>query len=103
MLAAWIRPEADYIAFPVLVAGAFPVSYRLALGPLPRPLATGAAVAGAINTIVVALLLELAGILGGPDLIPRGTAVVQATLLGLTGAMAGGLIAALGYQSPHVD
>ena len=103
MLAAWIRPEADYVAFPVLVAGAFPISYRLAMGPLPRPLATGAAVAGAINTIVVALLLELAGILGGPDLIPNAAAVVQATVLGLAGATAGGVIAGLGYRAPHVD
>lgn len=89
VIAAWIRPEADYVAFPVLVAMAFPVSYRLALGPLPTPLAVGAATAGAINTIVIALLLEVAGILGGPDLLPGLNAVTQATVLGLSGAVLG--------------
>lgn len=94
VLAAWLRPEADYIAFPVLVAGSFPISYRLALGPIPLPVAAGAAIGGTINTIVVALLLEIAGILGGPDLLPGGSAVVQATILGALGGLAGMMVAA---------
>jgi hypothetical protein len=96
VIAAWRRPEADYIAFPVLVAGSFPISYRLALGPLNTALASGAAAAGAINTIVLALLLEVAGILGGADLWPALGAVGQATMLGAIGAIAAAFIATRG-------
>lgn len=98
MIAAWLRPDADYIVFPVLVAGSFPISYRLSLGPLPGALAAGAATGGAINTIVLALLLEVAGILGGPDLIPGIGAIMQATLLGAFGAIGGAWIATWGTR-----
>ena len=78
------------------------MSYRLALGPVSTPLALGAAAAGAINTIVLALLLEVAGILGGPDLWPALTAVGQATLLGVLGAGGGAFLAAVGCNT-HSD
>jgi hypothetical protein len=96
VLAAWLRPDADYVAFPVLVSGSFPISYRLAMGPLSPPLAIGAAAAGAINTIVLALLLQVAGILGGPDLWPALGAVGQSTLLGVLGAAAGAVASSYG-------
>jgi hypothetical protein len=100
VIAAWLRPDADYVAFPVLVAASFPISYGLALGALPVPLAVGAAVGGTINTIVIALLLEVAGILGGPDLVPGLSAVGQATLLGFVGATLGGLVAVRWRSGP---
>ncbi len=96
VIAAWLRPEADYVAFPFLVAASFPVSYRLALGPVAPTLAAAAAAGGAINVIVVALLLEVAGILGGPDVLPALGAVGQTTAIGIVGAVAGGAIASVG-------
>lgn len=85
-LAAWFRPEADFIFFPILVGGSFPMSYRLAVGPLPPGFAVGAGIAGLINVVVVALFLAIAGVLGPASLIPGLGPVGQATLLGAIGA-----------------
>jgi hypothetical protein len=89
VVAAWLRPDADYVFFPVLVAGSFPVSYRLGIGRIPPALAAAAAVGGIANVIIVALFLALAGVLGPPILLPAFGAVGQATVLGVTGAALG--------------
>lgn len=95
-LAAWFRPEADFIFFPILVGGSFPLSYRLAVGALPPAFAAGAAIAGTINVVVVALFLAIAGVLGPASLIPGLGSVGQTTLLGAVGAGLGYVLATVG-------
>ncbi len=95
--AAWVtanyfRPDSDFVLFPVLIAFSVPVAYRLAGGPLPRPVATGAGAAGAINTAVIALVLNLFGGLGSARLLPALGPVGQAIVLGLGGAALGVLV-----------
>ena len=63
VLASFVRPEADYVVLPILTAAAFPVSYRLASGPVSPSFAAVAAVAGWISTVFVALVMDLAGAL----------------------------------------
>ena len=92
--AAWFRPDADFVVFPVLVAASFPVSYRLGMGPIPPALAAGAAIGGVANVVVVALFLALTGVLGPPILLPPLGAVGEATLLGVAGAAVGYLASA---------
>ncbi len=89
VVAAWFRPEADFVVFPVLVAASFPIGYRLALGPLELPLAAAAAIAGVMTVVVIALLMGIAGILGGPLLVEPVGPVGQASLLGACGGVAG--------------
>lgn len=91
--ASFLRPDADYVVLPVLVAAAFPVSYRLALGALPTPFAIGAGVAGTINTLFVALVMNLTGILAPPSLLPALGPIGQATVLAVAGAAIGGVAA----------
>ena len=93
VVTAWFRPDGDFVVFPVLVAGSFPIGYRLGMGPVSIPLAAGAAAAGVINVVVVALFLEIAGILGGPQLLPSFGAVGQATALGVAGGIVGVVLA----------
>lgn len=101
VFAALLRPEVDYVLFPVLVAASFPISYRLALGPLPTPLAGGAAIAGIINTIVVTLLLGVTGLLGDAELLPALGAVGQAMALGAAGGIIGYAASRLGAPHPQ--
>jgi hypothetical protein len=99
VLAAWSRPDADFVFFPILVAASFPVSYRLALGPVPAAIAAGAALGGIANVIVVSLFLALAGVLGPPILLPPFGAVGQATILGVAGAVLGYVASAARVRS----
>lgn len=94
VVAAWFRPDADFVFFPILVAASFPVSYRLGMGPIPPALAAGAAIGGIANVVIVALFLAIAGALGPPVLLPALGAVGQATLLGVIGAALGYLASA---------
>jgi hypothetical protein len=94
VLMAWLNPENTYFMFPLLVAGAVPVSYRLALGrPLPTPVALGAAVAGLINVILLATLLALFGKLEGPTFLGAGGVVVETIVWGVLGATLGSVAA----------
>lgn len=93
VVAAWLSPENNYFLFPVLIAASVPISYRLTFRkPLSHPVATGAAAAGLLNAILVALLLELSGKLQGDPLIPGTGLVLEAMVLGLVGAAAGALV-----------
>ncbi len=93
VVAAWVRPDADYVVFPILVAGSFPVSYRLALGPLPVPPAIGSAVAGAITAFVAALVMHITGVLAPATVLPAVGDVGQALTLGLLGGTLGAVLA----------
>jgi hypothetical protein len=96
VIASFVRPDADYVVLPVLTAAAFPVSYRLAAaGPLPPSFAAGAAVAGWISTVFVALVMNLAGALADPSLFPGLGGIGQAMVLGGIGAAIGGLAATI--------
>lgn|GEM_PF-2262817 len=87
--ASFFRPDADYVVLPVLTAAVFPVSYRLAIGPVPVPFAIGAGVAGVINTVFVALVMSVAGLLAQPSLFPSLGPIGQAMALGTAGAVIG--------------
>ncbi len=95
VLASFVRPDADYVVLPMLAAGSFPVSYRLAAGPLPPTFAAGAAVAGLVSTVFVALVMDIAGILAPPTVFPGLGAVGQAMALGAIGATIGGVAATI--------
>jgi hypothetical protein len=95
VVASFVRPEADYVVLPVLTAAAFPVSYRLASGPVSPSFATVAAVAGWISTVFVALVMNLAGALAEPSLFPGLGGVGQAMVLGGVGAVVGGVAATI--------
>lgn len=90
--ATWVSPEADFVLFPILIAFSVPVSYRLGGSPLALPVATGAGAAGAINTAVIALVLNLFGGLAEANMIPALGPVGQAIVLGLGGAVLGVLV-----------
>lgn len=93
VVASFLRPEADYVILPVLTAAAFPISYRLASGPVPPSFAAGAAVAGWISTVFVALVMNLTGALAEPSLFPGLGGIGQAMVLGGVGAVIGGVAA----------
>lgn len=95
VLASFTRPDADYVVLPVLTAAAFPISYRLAMGPVPAQFAAGAAVAGWISTVVVALVMNLSGVLAEPTVFPGLGGVGQAMALGGLGAVIGGVAASV--------
>jgi hypothetical protein len=96
VLMAWSRPENSYFMFPILVAAAVPVSYRLIAGrALPIGIAMGASIAGILNVFLLAAMLAIAGKLDGPTMLPVGGSVVDAVLLGLIGGAAGALIASI--------
>lgn len=90
--ATWVSPEVDFVLFPVLISFSVPVSYRLAGGPLPMVVATGAGAAGAINAAVIALVLNAFGGLQAAEMIPALGPVGQAIALGLGGAVLGVLV-----------
>ncbi len=89
VVAAWFRPEADYVFFPVLVAASFPVTYRLMIGPLPAALAAGTAAAGVANAVVAALVMAVAGILADARLLPASGRIGQAAALAVAGGLVG--------------
>ena len=94
VLMAWSRPENSFFLFPVLVAAAVPVSYRLIAGRgLPIGIALGAAIAGLLNVFLLAAMLAIAGKLNGPTLLPVGGSVVDAMMLGFLGAAGGAPLA----------
>ncbi len=96
VLMAWSRPENNYFMFPILVAAAVPLSYRLIAGrALPIGIAMGAAIAGVFNVFLLAALLGIAGKLDGPTMLPAGGPVVDAIILGVIGGAAGTLLAGL--------
>ena len=90
--ASWLSPDVDFVLFPILVAFSVPVAYRLADGPLTRPVAVGAAAAGAINTALIALVLNIFGGLGAAGVIPVLGPVGHAIVLGVAGAAAGAVV-----------
>ncbi len=92
VIAAWFRPEADFVFFPVLVAASFPVTYRLMMGPLPAPLAAGTAAAGVANAIVATLVMMVAGILADARLFPALGRIGQATALAVAGGLIGNVL-----------
>ncbi len=101
VMMAWSWPENSYFMFPVLAAAAVPVSYRLIAGrTLPLGTSIGAAVAGLLNVILLSAMLTIAGKLEGPTMLPAGGAMVDAILLGLTGAVAGTLLASVNFDRP---
>ena len=101
VLMAWSQPENNYFMFPVLVAAALPLSYRLIAGRgLPIGIAVGAAIAGLLNVFLLAALLAIAGKLDGPTMLPVGGAVADAVLLGLMGSVAGILLASVNSFRP---
>ena len=94
VLMAWAKPENSFFLFPVLVAAAVPVSYRLIAGrALPISIALGASIAGLLNVFLLAAMLAITGKLDGPTLLPAGGHVVDAIGLGLFGAVGGTLLA----------
>lgn len=90
--ASWAWPENDFVLFPFLIALSVPVAYRLSDGPLPVPVATAAGAAGAINAVVVALILNIFGGLGQAQMMPALGPVGQAIVIGIGGATVGVLV-----------
>ena len=99
VFASWSRPGNSYFMFPLLVAAAVPVSYRLvARRALPMSIAVGSAIAGLLNVFLLAALLTIGGKLEGPAILPLGGLVVEAILLGLLGALAGIFLATVDFS-----
>lgn len=100
--AAWVvvafaQPENNYFLFPMLTAGAMPVSYRLQAGLLlPRRLAAIAAVAGLTNVLLIAVLLAISGRLDGPPTLGIDSPIVDAGVWGLLGAAVAAVLTSLG-------
>jgi hypothetical protein len=93
---AWSTPDNNYFMFPMLIAAAVPVSYRLIAGrALPVGIAMGASIAGILNVFLLTAMLAIAGKLEGPTMLPVGGVVVDAILLGLIGAALGTLLASV--------
>lgn len=94
VLIAFLNPENDYLLFPILIAGAVPVSYRISLrGPVDLPTAVGGAIAGLFTVALTVGLLTFAGKLQGPGALPFGSSLVDVLVLGSIGAAVGVLIA----------
>ena len=90
VVAAWLQPTSSFYLFPALIAGILPLSYRInGSRPLGPGAAMGAAVAGIINVVIVAVLLSVAGKLDGPRLVDVGPPVVEAMALAIVGAAIG--------------
>ena len=91
---AWLKPESNFFLFPILIAAALPLSYRLSMRwPLTPPAAIGAGVAGLINVVLVSLLLAATGKLEGQTLLPFGGLVFEALVFGISGAATGAFVA----------
>ena len=94
---AFLNPDNNYVLFPFLIAGAVPVSYRLAWGgPVERPVAIAGALAGVATVALVSLLLGLSGKRHGPPILPVGGQGVGALLLAILGAAVGTVVAGIG-------
>ena len=99
VFAAWSRPENSYFMFPLLVAAAVPVSYRLiAHQALPISIAVGSAIAGLLNVFLLAALLAIGGKLEGPAILPLGGPVVEAIVFGFLGALVGIFLATVDFS-----
>jgi len=99
ILAAWARPDVNYILFPILTAGSLPVIYRLTLGrAVPTPFATAAAIAGITNVVLIAAFLAITDRLNGPTVLPFGGHVLDAAIWATIGAGAG--VFAASWQRP---
>ena len=94
VLIAWSQPENNYFMFPVLIAAAMPVSYRLIAGrALPKGLAIGASIAGLFNVFLLAAMLAIAGKLAGPSLLSADNNVIDSVVLAAGGAAIGAFLA----------
>jgi hypothetical protein len=90
VLVAFLNPENDYFLSPILIAGAAPISYRVAKhGPVDLGTAIGSALAGVFTVALTTFLLSYAGRLQGPGLLAIGGPVLEALALGLVGAVIG--------------
>lgn len=100
VLVAFLNPENAYYLFPILIAGAVPVSYRVALRkPVDLGSAIGGAVAGLFTVALTAALLWYADRLQGPELLPMGGPFLDALALGLLGAVIGVIVAVVPFGS----
>lgn len=102
VLAAWARPEVNYVLFPLLIAGSLPVIYRLTLGhAVPTAFAAAGAIAGITNTIVLAAFLAITERLQGPTVLPFGGPVLDAAIWAVIGAALGVVVAS--WKGPRKD
>lgn len=100
VLAAWARPEVNYVLFPLLIAGSLPVIYRLAMGrPVAVSFAVAAAIAGAFNTVLIAAVLSISDSLRGPTLLDFGGPVLDAAIWAVLGAALG--VVAASWAGPR--
>jgi hypothetical protein len=91
---AWFNPENTYHLFPLVIAGALPVSYRAGgRPPLSWPAGLGAAVGGLINVALITILLTVRDKLEGPSLLSFGDAAVEAIIFAMVGGLAGAVFA----------
>ena len=100
VLAAWVRPEVNYVLFPVLIAGAVPVAYRLTVGrAISSGFASAAAIAGIINTVVLAAFLAITERLEGPTMLDFGGPVLDAAIWAVIGGAFG--VFAASWKGPR--
>jgi len=93
VLVASLNPENDYFLFPILIAGAVPISYRVSLRtPVDLPTAIGGAMAGLFTVALTVVLLAVVDKLQGPGAL-FGSPIVDALVLGSIGAAVGVVIA----------
>lgn len=99
MVLAWVRPDTTWHLGPVLAAAGVGVGHRLAgSGPLSTAAGMGTAVAGLTNALVATFILELAGKLDGPSLLPAGGPLVEALVASVVGGAAGMAVAVAGRR-----
>ena len=100
ILAAWARPEVNYVLFPFLIGGSLPVIYRLTLGrAVPTQFAAAAAIAGAINAILIAAFLAITDRLEGPTVLEFGGPVLDAAAWAIIGSAFG--VVAASWKGPR--
>ncbi len=95
-LAFW-QPTTTWHLGPVVVAMSVAVVHR-SLGPLSRPAAMGAAVAGLTNAGLAILVLAVFDKLRGPALGFFPNALVESIVFAIVGAVVGALIGMTGKQ-----
>jgi hypothetical protein len=100
VIAAWARPEVNYVLFPLLIAGSLPVIYRLGMRrPIAVSFAVAAAIAGAFNAVLLAAFLSISGSLLGPTLLGFGGPVLDAAIWAVAGAALG--VVAASWAGPR--
>jgi len=94
VLAAWARPEVNYVLFPLLIAGSLPVIYRLGMGgAVAGSFAVAAAIAGSFNAVLIAAFLAISDNLRGPTLLGFGGPVLDAAIWAVIGGALGAVVA----------